>query len=56
MAGGAAAVEAYAGWGGYGSSKAALDQVSAILGVEHPSLRVYAFYHALSLPHPGVRP
>ena len=37
-----AAVEAYAGWGGYGSSKAALDQVSAILGVEHPSLRVYA--------------
>ena len=37
-----AAVEAYGGWGGYGSSKAALDQVSAILGVEHPSLRVYA--------------
>jgi NAD(P)-dependent dehydrogenase (short-subunit alcohol dehydrogenase family) len=37
-----AAVEAYAGWGGYGSSKAALDQVSAILAVEHPSLRVYA--------------
>ena len=38
-----AAVQAYAGWGGYGSSKAALDQVSAVLGVEHPSLRVYAF-------------
>jgi NAD(P)-dependent dehydrogenase (short-subunit alcohol dehydrogenase family) len=38
-----AAVEAYDGWGGYGSSKAALDQVSAILGVEHPGLRVYAF-------------
>ena len=37
-----AAVEAYAGWGGYGSSKAALDQVSAILAAEHPSLRVYA--------------
>jgi NAD(P)-dependent dehydrogenase (short-subunit alcohol dehydrogenase family) len=37
-----AAVEAYAGWGGYGSSKAALDQLSAILGAEHPSLRVYA--------------
>jgi NAD(P)-dependent dehydrogenase (short-subunit alcohol dehydrogenase family) len=37
-----AAVEAYDGWGGYGSSKAALDQVSAILAVEHPSLRVYA--------------
>ncbi|MGD0684475.1 MAG: SDR family NAD(P)-dependent oxidoreductase [Streptosporangiaceae bacterium] len=38
-----AAVEAYAGWGGYGSSKAALDQVSAVLGAEQPSLRVYAF-------------
>jgi len=38
-----AAVEAYGGWGGYGSSKAALDQVSAILGAEQPSLRVYAF-------------
>jgi NAD(P)-dependent dehydrogenase (short-subunit alcohol dehydrogenase family) len=37
-----AAVGAYGGWGGYGSSKAALDQVSAILGVEHPALRVYA--------------
>ena len=37
-----AAVEAYEGWGGYGSSKAALDQISAILGVEHPALRVYA--------------
>jgi NAD(P)-dependent dehydrogenase (short-subunit alcohol dehydrogenase family) len=38
-----AAVEAYEGWGGYGSSKAALDRLSAVLGVEHPSLRVYAF-------------
>jgi NAD(P)-dependent dehydrogenase (short-subunit alcohol dehydrogenase family) len=37
-----AAVEAYEGWGGYGSSKAALEQLSAILGAEHPSLRVYA--------------
>lgn len=37
-----AAAEPYAGWGGYGSSKAALDQVTAILGVEHPGLRVYA--------------
>jgi NAD(P)-dependent dehydrogenase (short-subunit alcohol dehydrogenase family) len=37
-----AAIEPYAGWGGYGSSKAALDQVSAILAQEHPSLRVYA--------------
>ena len=38
-----AAVEAYEGWGGYGSSKAALDQVTAILGAENVSLRVYAF-------------
>jgi NAD(P)-dependent dehydrogenase (short-subunit alcohol dehydrogenase family) len=36
-----AAVEAYAGWGGYGSSKAALEQLSAVLAVEHPDLRVY---------------
>lgn len=38
-----AAVEAYPGWGGYGSSKAALDHVAAVLAVEHPRLRVYAF-------------
>ena len=37
-----AAVEPYAGWGGYGSSKAALAQLSAVLAVEHPGLRVYA--------------
>jgi NAD(P)-dependent dehydrogenase (short-subunit alcohol dehydrogenase family) len=37
-----AAVEPYEGWGGYGSSKAALEQVSAILAAEHPELRVYA--------------
>ena len=37
-----AAVEAYDGWGGYGSSKAALEQVSAILAAEQPALRVYA--------------
>jgi NAD(P)-dependent dehydrogenase (short-subunit alcohol dehydrogenase family) len=37
-----AAVEAYEGWGGYGASKAALDQLTAVLGVEHPELRVYA--------------
>ena len=37
-----AAVEPYEGWGGYGSSKAALEQLSAILGAEHPELRVYA--------------
>ncbi len=38
-----AAVEAYEGWGGYGSSKAALDHISAVLAVEHPELSVYAF-------------
>ncbi|HEX3455900.1 MAG TPA: SDR family oxidoreductase [Gaiellaceae bacterium] len=37
-----AAVEPYEGWGGYGSSKAALDQLTAILGAEHPELRIYA--------------
>lgn len=36
-----AAVEAYEGWGGYGSSKAALEQVSRVLAAEHPSLEVY---------------
>jgi NAD(P)-dependent dehydrogenase (short-subunit alcohol dehydrogenase family) len=36
-----AAVEAYEGWGGYGSSKAALEQLTAVLGAEHPHLRVY---------------
>ncbi len=38
-----ASVEAYEGWGGYGASKAALDQLSAVLGAEHPEVRVYAF-------------
>jgi NAD(P)-dependent dehydrogenase (short-subunit alcohol dehydrogenase family) len=37
-----AAVEAYEGWGGYGSSKAALEQITAILAAEHPELRIYA--------------
>ncbi|OXM64530.1 short-chain dehydrogenase [Amycolatopsis vastitatis] len=37
-----AAVEPYEGWGGYGSAKAALDQLTAVLGVEHPDLAVYA--------------
>ena len=37
-----AAVEAYEGWGGYGSSKAALDHLSAVLAVEEPGVRVYA--------------
>jgi NAD(P)-dependent dehydrogenase (short-subunit alcohol dehydrogenase family) len=38
-----AAVEAYPGWGGYGASKAALDQVTAVLAAEEPRLAVYAF-------------
>lgn len=38
-----AAVEAYEGWGGYGSAKAALDQVSAVLAVEEQALLIYAF-------------
>jgi NAD(P)-dependent dehydrogenase (short-subunit alcohol dehydrogenase family) len=37
-----AGVEAYEGWGGYGSSKAALDHLTAILAAEHPDRRFYA--------------
>jgi len=36
-----AGVEAYEGWGGYGSSKAALEQLSHILAAENTSWRVY---------------
>ena len=36
-----AAEEPYEGWGGYGSSKAALDQWTRILAAEHPTWRVY---------------
>jgi NAD(P)-dependent dehydrogenase (short-subunit alcohol dehydrogenase family) len=36
-----AATEPYPGWGGYGSSKAALEQLTAVLATEHPELRVY---------------
>jgi NAD(P)-dependent dehydrogenase (short-subunit alcohol dehydrogenase family) len=36
-----AGAEAYAGWGGYGSSKAALEQLSAILAEENPQWRIY---------------
>lgn len=36
-----AAREQYAGWGGYGSSKAALEQLSHILAAELPEYRVY---------------
>jgi NAD(P)-dependent dehydrogenase (short-subunit alcohol dehydrogenase family) len=38
-----AAVEAYEGWGGYGSAKAALDHLTAVLAVEHEQVRWYAF-------------
>jgi NAD(P)-dependent dehydrogenase (short-subunit alcohol dehydrogenase family) len=38
-----AAAEAYEGWGGYGSAKAALDHATAVLALEQPDLRVYAF-------------
>ena len=36
-----AAVEAYEGWGGYGSSKAALEQISNVLAAEEAGIRVY---------------
>jgi NAD(P)-dependent dehydrogenase (short-subunit alcohol dehydrogenase family) len=35
-----ASVEAYEGWGGYGATKAALDQLGRVLAVERPDLRV----------------
>jgi NAD(P)-dependent dehydrogenase (short-subunit alcohol dehydrogenase family) len=36
-----AAVEGYEGWGGYGASKAALEQLSRVLAAEEPGIRVY---------------
>jgi NAD(P)-dependent dehydrogenase (short-subunit alcohol dehydrogenase family) len=36
-----AAVEPYAGWGGYGATKAALEQACAVLAAEEPSIRVW---------------
>jgi NAD(P)-dependent dehydrogenase (short-subunit alcohol dehydrogenase family) len=36
-----AGVEGYEGWGGYGSSKAALEQLSKVLAAEQPLLRVW---------------
>ncbi len=38
-----AAREPYARWGGYGASKAALDQLTAVLAIEQPGIRCYAF-------------
>ncbi|MEV5936127.1 SDR family NAD(P)-dependent oxidoreductase [Streptomyces sp. NPDC093250] len=37
-----AAAEAYPTWGGYGASKAGLDQLAAVLAVEEPGLRVWS--------------
>ena len=37
-----AAVEGYPGWGGYGASKAALDQLARVLAAEEPAVGVYA--------------
>ena len=36
-----AAAQPYEGWGGYGSSKAALEQLSAILAEENPQWHIY---------------
>ena len=38
-----AAIESYAGWGGYGSAKAALNQISNVLASEEPEVAVYWF-------------
>jgi NAD(P)-dependent dehydrogenase (short-subunit alcohol dehydrogenase family) len=38
-----AAVEAYPGWGGYGASKAALDQLTAVLAAEEADVSAYSF-------------
>src|SRR5882757_2920345 len=37
-----AAIEPYPGWGGYGSAKAAIEQVSRVLAAEEPRVRVWA--------------
>jgi NAD(P)-dependent dehydrogenase (short-subunit alcohol dehydrogenase family) len=37
-----AAVEPYPGWGGYGSAKAAVEQLSRVLAAERPDVRVWA--------------
>ena len=38
-----AAVEAYEGWGIYGASKAALEQLGRVLAAEEPALHVWSF-------------
>lgn len=37
-----AAVEAYPGWGGYGQSKAALEQLGAVMAAEEPQVRIWS--------------
>lgn len=37
-----AAITPYPGWGGYGASKAALEQLTAVFAAENPDLRVYS--------------
>jgi NAD(P)-dependent dehydrogenase (short-subunit alcohol dehydrogenase family) len=37
-----AAVEAYAGWGGYGAGKAALEHLGAVLAAEFPAVTVWS--------------
>ena len=36
-------MEGYPGWGAYGASKAALDQVSNVLAEERPDLVIYSY-------------
>jgi NAD(P)-dependent dehydrogenase (short-subunit alcohol dehydrogenase family) len=38
-----AAIEPYEGWGGYGATKAALEQIGRVLALENPGVRVYTF-------------
>lgn len=38
-----AGAEAFPGWGGYGTSKAALELLTGVWAAEHPAQRVYAF-------------
>jgi NAD(P)-dependent dehydrogenase (short-subunit alcohol dehydrogenase family) len=57
-----AAVAAYEGWGGYGSSKAALEQLTAVLAVENPLLNVFSVdpgdmrteMHQEAFPHEDI--
>ncbi len=38
-----AGVEPYERWGGYGSAKAALDHLTAVVAIEEPAIRAYSF-------------